>query len=311
MAWRTVLIQNASKLSLSKGQLKISNEEGDFTLPLEDIFILILESSHIILTSSLLSACQDNCIGVVTCDAGHMPNGILLPFHPHSRQTRISHLQIGWSETLRKRLWQKIIQAKIRNQAACLAALTDERQAARLQALAKKVASGDPENIEAQAARDYWPKLFGTRFRRNEPHIINSALNYSYAVLRAMIARSQVSYGLLPCFGLHHSNALNAFNLTDDVMEILRPTIDAHIYAIIHSDYFDPNAETLSVAHRQKLANIGALQVRYAGQIFTLTAVSDKLSAGLITAIETKSAMVFTTPEFITANHSLAGEHER
>ena len=310
MAWRTVLIQTASKLSLFKGQLKISNAEGDFTLPLEDIFVLILESPQITLSSSLLATCQDNSIGVITCDATHMPNGMLLPFHPHSRQPRVSHLQIGWSEALRKRLWQKIIQAKITNQAACLAAVTNPAQATRLQALATKVGSGDPANIEAQAARDYWPKLFGPRFRRHAPDIINAALNYSYAVLRAMIARSQVAYGLLPCFGLHHNSELNAFNLTDDVMEVLRPTVDAHIHAMVHTEHFDLAAETLSVQHRQHLATIGALQAHYAGQIFTLTTLADKLAATLVAAIEAKSAALFVAPEFMARCHNPAGEHE-
>ena len=123
MAWRTVLIQNAAKLSLAKGQLALRNAEGAFTLPLEDIYVLMLESPQITLSSSLLAACQSNGIAVMTCDDSHMPNGIMLPFLPHSRQSRISQLQTGWSEAFRKRVWQKIVQSKISNQAACLADL--------------------------------------------------------------------------------------------------------------------------------------------------------------------------------------------
>jgi len=135
LAWRTILIQNAAKLALAKGQVQINTEAGTFTLPLEDIAVLILESPKITLSSSLLSACQDNGVGVVTCGETHMPNGLLLPFHSHSRQTRVGMMQINWSEALQKRLWQKTVIAKITNQADCLKAARGSESANRLYAL--------------------------------------------------------------------------------------------------------------------------------------------------------------------------------
>lgn len=298
MAWRTILIQNAAKLALAKGQLQISTESGDFTLPLEDIAVLILESPQITLSSSLLSACQDNGIGVVTCGETHMPNGLLLPFHEHSRQTRVGMIQINWSEALQKRLWQKAVIAKITNQAECLKTARGEESARRLFALASKVNSGDPENIEAQAARDYWPKLFGPDFRRHGPDAINAALNYGYAILRAFIARSQVAYGLLPCFGFHHASELNAFNLTDDVMEVLRPSVDWHVFQFVKANQFSFEEAPLSIEHRQRLAKIGTIRALYSGQIHTVTTLADKLAEGLVAAIESKSSALFLTPEF-------------
>ena len=311
MAWRTVLIQNAAKLSLAKGQLALRNAEGAFTLPLEDIYVMMLESPQITLSSSLLAACQSNGIAVMTCDDSHMPNGIMLPFLPHSRQSRISQLQTGWSEAFRKRVWQKIVQSKISNQAACLADLVSPAAATRLQALTGKVGSGDPANIEAQAARDYWPRLFGPAFRRHAPDTTNAALNYAYAVLRAIIARAQVAYGLLPCFGLHHNGELNAFNLTDDVMEVARPTLDGYVRQLIQSAAINPADATLGTAQRQQLAAIGAQHMRYAGQVFTITALADKLAANLVTAIEAKSAALFITPDYLPVTTTDPTDHER
>jgi CRISPR-associated protein Cas1 len=299
------MIQNPAKLSLRKTQLNVSNDEGDFTLPLEDVTALVLESPQVTLTSSLLAACQENGVAVVTCDETHMPNGVLLPFHPHSRQSRVAQVQMSWSESLRKRLWQRIIQSKITNQADCLDQCVGATESIRLRALIGRVGSGDPDNIEAQAAREYWPRLFGKDFRRGEGGTINAALNYGYAVLRAFVARSQVSYGLLPAFGLHHSNELNAFNLTDDVMEVFRPFVDLQVFDLLKGGQIEPNALSLPASVRQTLASIGSRTCSYDGQIHTIANASDKMAAALVSAIEARTPALFVMP-----GHSPQGTNE-
>lgn len=96
-----------------------------------------------------------------------------------------------------------------------------------LRAMAERVRSGDPENLEAQAARKYWPMLFGPEFHRDrEAAGVNPMLNYGYAILRAMTARAVCAAGLHPTLGLHHHNKYNAFCLADDLMEPFRPLVD-------------------------------------------------------------------------------------
>jgi CRISPR-associated protein Cas1 len=96
-----------------------------------------------------------------------------------------------------------------------------------LRAMAERVRSGDPENVEAQAARKYWPMLFGPEFHRDrEAAGVNPMLNYGYAILRAMTARAVCAAGLHPTLGLHHHNKYNAFCLADDLMEPFRPLVD-------------------------------------------------------------------------------------
>ena len=56
------------------------------------------------------------------------------------------------SEPLKKRLWQAVIQRKIENQAAVLG-LTSPSEAAALREMTRWVRSGDPDNVEARAAR--------------------------------------------------------------------------------------------------------------------------------------------------------------
>lgn len=290
------MIQNPAKLNLSKGQLRLENDSGSYTLPVEDITALILESPQITLSSTLLSHCQDHGVAILTCDKAHMPNGILLPFQPHSRQSRVAHIQQSWSEPLRKRLWQNVVQAKIKNQASCLESVAGQAEAQRLYALADRVQSGDPDNIEAQAARDYWPRLMGSDFRRSGNDIINSALNYGYAVVRAFVARSQVAYGLIPAFGIHHNNELNAFNLTDDVMEVFRPFVDKIVYAMKIDGTLNISESNLPVETRQKLVNIGNILCLLDDETHTLANACDKMAAGLVSAIEGKSAALLRLP---------------
>ncbi len=291
------MIQNPANLSLSKGQVKLRNDDGEFTLPIEDITALILESPQITLSSTLLAACQDKGVAVITCDATHMPNGVLLPFQPHSRQSRVAHIQISASDSLKGRLWQNVIQAKVRNQAACLEQAYGKDSATRLRALAGRIKSGDPENVEAQAARDYWPRLMGQDFRRGANDPFNAALNYGYAIIRGYVSRSQVAYGLLPTFGIHHSNELNAFNLTDDLMEALRPFVDRKVWELKDRGTLTGTEEKLSKEIRAEIAEIGHTHVSIDGQIQTISNTCDKMAASLVNAYEGKSPALLCLPE--------------
>lgn len=118
--------------------------------------------------------------------------------------------------------------------------------------LIPRVGSGDPDNIEAQAARRYWSALFGESFTRDQARPgLNTLLNYGYAILRAATARALVSAGLYPALGLHHRNLENAFVLADDLMEPFRPLIDAHVF-----DHWRAHGAAVNTAAKQTLARL-------------------------------------------------------
>ncbi|CUH39981.1 CRISPR-associated endonuclease Cas1 [Jannaschia seosinensis] len=124
-----------------------------------------------------------------------------------------------------KQAWKKVVVAKIEMQAAALLSLG--KAAAPLRMMIRSVTSGDTTNIEAQAARYYWPHMMGPEFRRDAgAGGLNALLNYGYTVLRAATARAVVAAGLHPSIGLHHSNRCNAFALADDLMEPFRLLAD-------------------------------------------------------------------------------------
>ncbi|WP_210414015.1 type II CRISPR-associated endonuclease Cas1 [Luteithermobacter gelatinilyticus] len=295
MSWRTVLIQNRCSLSLKNAQLRCERNDGVVTIPVEDITVLILETAQATVTTSLLAALQDHNVAVITCDGRHMPNGLLLPFLPHSRLSEIAALQRDWSRPFRKRCWQRIVQAKIGNQADCLM-LTGQDTGTALRQMARRVDSGDTKNREAQAARDYWKRLMPPGFVRGAADFANAVLNYGYMVVRAAVARSLVSYGLLPCFGLHHDSNLNAYNLADDLLEPFRPFVDREVIRLVGD--MPPAGRELSRQDRQTLAALPTRQVLIDGEVQTLTNAADRVASSLVRALREKDSRLLHLPLF-------------
>lgn len=151
--------------------------------------------------------------------------------------------QIDISRPLQKRLWQQVIVQKIRNQALCLEYL-GLAGSAELVRMCKEVQSGDRTHVEAKAAAFYFRCLFGADFSRGEEHVINSALNYGYAIIRGIIARSIVCYGFEPSIGIFHHSELNGYNLADDLIEPFRPLVD--LYVALHYDYAESDSDLSS-----------------------------------------------------------------
>lgn len=230
MIKRTVEISRPAHLSLSRAQLVIKAKEGDaeLSVPIEDLGVLVLDDSGITHSSAALLACMKNNVAVVLCDERHLPAGLLQPFEGHTLFQKHLRDQLDASQPQRKQLWQRIIQAKLKAQAAVLEKHTGND--ANLGRLAAQVRSGDSDNLEALAARRYFSSLFGEAFIRN-PDLggINSALNYGYALLRAAVARSIVGSGMHPALGIWHKNQYNAYTLADDLMEPLRASADSLI----------------------------------------------------------------------------------
>ncbi|HHT9126825.1 MAG TPA: type II CRISPR-associated endonuclease Cas1 [Candidatus Brocadiia bacterium] len=240
MIKRTIEISNPARLSLKNQQMVVEREGFEpETVPIEDMGVLILNHPAISYTQGLLIACSENNVAMILCDRKHLPCAIVLPLESNNLHTRTIAEQIKITEPTRKRLWQVIIQAKIRAQAQVLQLATGDNRP--LPAYAKKVRSGDPENIEAQAAYIYWLKLFGHTFRRDPNGSgINSLLNYGYAVMRSAVARAIVSTGLHPSLGLHHHNQYNSFCLADDLIEPLRPVVDLKVYMLCKTPMVNP-----------------------------------------------------------------------
>lgn len=241
MIKRTLVFSHPAYLSMRRDQLVVSypdQKKESLTAPIEDIGLLLLEHSRITITHRLIGRLLENKTAIITCDEKHLPAGLILPMVGHTLQSQRFRDQLTMSLPLKKQLWQQTVQAKIINQANHLREW--DEQADKLEYWSRQVKSGDTNNHEALSAGYYWNLLFSdevdgfTRSRDGEPP--NNLLNYGYAILRAITARSLISSGLFPTIGIHHKSQYNAYCLADDIMEPYRIYVDAVVRQIVEMD---------------------------------------------------------------------------
>ena len=259
--------ESPARLSVRLDQLVVEMEQGSVSAPIDELAAVVVSHPAVTFTHPALAALAEAGVAVIVCDEKHSPVGMLMPLSGHHLQAERFDLQAHADLPLRKRLWKQIVHAKIGNQGKLLQLLTGADSG--LGEMAKTVHSGDPENIEAQAARRYWSALFGPGFvRQDEKHEQNAHLNYGYAVLRATVTRAICAAGLHPSLGLHHHNQYDAFCLASDLTEPFRPLVDrkvqewfaqhqppcpvdrlakAHLLTLAMERYDDPEGERRSL----------------------------------------------------------------
>ncbi len=228
MIKRTVEISGyKTYFHMAHGQLVVEREGSRVgQVPIEDIGLLVVDNPTASYSHLCVVRLLENGAAVILCGEDHLPAGLLTPIEGNSLQAERLRIQIEAPLPTRKRLWQQIVQAKIRHQAD-IAETTETKT--RLMQLRDSVKSGDPRNVEAQAARVHWAAWLGadSGFRRErDGPPPNSLLNYGYMVLRAAVARAVVGSGLHPSLGLQHHNRYNAYSLADDLLEPFRPLVD-------------------------------------------------------------------------------------
>jgi CRISPR-associated protein Cas1 len=265
-------------------------KEAVATIPIEDIGVVILDHQRIIITHALIDALMENNAALVTCNQTHHPSGLLLPLDVHHIQQERFTAQINGSVPLKKQLWQQTVKAKIANQAALLERLGKNN--AKLKMIESSVKSGDTSNAEGKASYHYWGTLFPEELnfsRKREGNPPNNLLNYGYAILRAMMARSLVGSGLLPTLGIHHTNKYNAFCLADDIMEPYRPFVDWIVYQIVMSgkDY-----EELTKDIKKELLALASMDICFEDEKSPLMVGMQRTTSSLARCFEGSSRKI-------------------
>ena len=231
MGYANIFIASPCRISVKNRQLVVQGEETR-RFALEDINSVMMESHECSVSSYALQALAAADAAVFVCDRAHMPCGVMLPYKGHYRQPLTLRQQLDAPRPLQKRLWQSIVVRKIENQAQCVEKCVGRSGGS--SGLAGRVMSGDSGNIEAVAAALHFRTLFGAGFsRKDEENGINALLNYAYAVVRGLIARTLAVYGFEVSLGIHHSNTFNAFNLADDLIEPFRPIADRMVFGLV------------------------------------------------------------------------------
>lgn len=267
MIKKTLCFSNRAHLCCRNRQIIIKIDDPatgkpqEHTRPIEDIGVIVIESEQVTLSSYLISALLENKVAIIICNDKHMPAGLMLPLVGNTEQSEKYDAQITASLPLKKQLWQQTIAMKIRNQGAVLKKVNN-LEIGNMLAWSSQVRSGDPDNLEGRAAAYYWRNLFGEDsgfVRRQEGDDPNGLLNYGYAILRAVIARSLVASGLIPTLGIHHSNKYNAYCLADDIMEPYRPYVDLMVVNLIRKFHLPPE---ISKETKKHLLTIPTIDVK-------------------------------------------------
>jgi CRISPR-associated protein Cas1 len=243
-----ISIERPAKLSIDIGRLEIKfidKDEKHYFAPF-DIAVLILAHTSILLSSAVSKELAIAGATVVYIGDNYMPVSIALPIGINIDGAKRPHLQAKYiNPNLTKPWWRQVIKSKILGQASVLEIFAKE-ESQRLIAIANKIIDGDDDNKEGQAAKFYWDIYFRAlnqrvlkREKQGAADIVNSSLNYAYAIIRSMIGRSLVSAGLCLNFGIGHSRKDNPFNLVEDFIEPFRFVADNVVFNIFSNNNYE------------------------------------------------------------------------
>ena len=294
MIKRTLYFGNAARLRMQQSQLVVEYPDSNETksVAIEDIGIVIIDHQQVSVTHGLMNALIGNNAAVLWCDSHHLPNGLVLPMSANHVFTEKLRFQLDASEPLKKQLWKQTVQMKINNQAKVLQ--LNGKNTDNMKYWIDSVGSGDPDNYEARAAAYYWKNIFedNAQFTRHRfGDAPNNLLNYGYAILRAVVARSLVASGCLPAVGIFHRNKYNAFCLADDIMEPYRPYVDVLVLKILdeEGDNFDGE---LTKEIKQQLLQVPVIDVMIEIEKSPLMVAMQRTTASLMKCFEGESRKI-------------------
>ena len=277
MSFRTIMITKQSSLNYKNRFLVVKQDIEEKYIHLSEIDTIIIDTPAVSISTYLLKELSNNKINIIFCDEKHNPFGELQSYYLSHNSPKKIMLQSKWDDKTKNLIWECIVKNKIRNQILMLKNIKSERWQL-LEEYFENVKNGDKTNREGHAAKVYFSELFGKNFVRHNNDIINSALNYGYAILLSSFNKEIVSNGYITQLGLNHKNEFNEFNLSCDFMEPFRIVIDRFIY-------FNPPTE-LTTEYKQKLVNILNENFFYDGKNYTLKDVIKKYVKNIFSTIE-------------------------
>ncbi len=236
MADKIISIESPCSLSVDTGRLKIQNNTTKSInyVAIVDISCLIVANSMCNITTASISAINENAGIVVFTNPNYLPTSLCFGSNINNIGANRAYLQAKHLNSLKnQKAWQQIIISKITGQALVLKQYNLDGYNT-LTSLLNYIELGDKTNIEAKSAKIYWENYFSlfdnneklNRTKQGATDIVNSCLNYGYTIMRAIIARSLASLGLIMHFGVGHYAKDNPFNLVEDFIEPYRYNID-------------------------------------------------------------------------------------
>lgn len=253
MIKQTLMFTSPVSLSLKDKQIVITFKDNKDTVtrPIEDVGFVVIENPMVSITVPLLNELADNNVAVIFCDKKMMPKTMLMTLDGNTTQQESYKYQLNASLPMKKNVWKQLVECKIKNQSLLLNKVGKDGGV--LKPYYLNVKSGDSDNREGAAAREYWRLLFDDGFKREREGLPpNGMLNYGYTILRAAVTRALIGSGLYPAFGVFHRNRYNAFPLADDIMEPYRPFVDEIVYHL----YYDGAVNELDSQTKRRLLRV-------------------------------------------------------
>lgn len=271
--------------------------KNEFFIPFDEVDYLIFDNEHSYFSKSVVSVCLQRNIGIIFCDAKHVPLTTITSEFGYYQRLKNLELQWNLSSKTKNRLWRKIVISKINNQATCINEWTKQKETVtNIILTGKQVTEGDSTNREAYASRLYFTALFGKDFRRGRfEDSINAGLNYGYAIIRAAIRKEIIYHGLEPSLGIHHCSSENPFNLSDDLIEPFRPFVDSFVYEKIYAT----GISDFQLAVKKELLKILFEKCVIDGKVYSLSDAIKIATESLLQSIKEDKVTPLLLPSFI------------
>lgn len=300
MSYRVLYIEKSNHLHLYLDNLKVETEKGDLLFPIGDVQILVIDNYKSSLTIPLINKLVDKNVCVIICGIDHLPKSYILPMNGHFSQSGNIKKQICWSDTIKGKLHQSIVQAKINNQIEILKKNNRNFEVIlKLVEFRKEVKFDDITNREGLAAKMYFRELYGESFIRFDDDVINAGLNYGYAIFRSLISSIIVAKGFLPNLGIFHIGKTNMFNLSDDIIEVFRPIVDDYVYQNLMDEIL------FKSQHRDELIQLTTKKIEFDKKYQTVANAINLYIEAILKVIETNDIEYFIFPYPFCINNDL------
>ena len=268
-----------------------------FEVPVSQVEAVHVLSQGVTLSTHLLHRLASENKAVLLADPSGRAHGCVLPV-PGGKAVQVRRAQARLLGTeLALDLAREVVGAKLQNQrrlllyyakypkggseGASLRALAQEvtLEAARLDDVA---GADDLFVVEASAARLYWRGVsqllqgrcaFAGRNKRGARDMVNSMLNYGYALLQGLVWRAIIAAGLDPAMGVLHTSRGESVGLVFDLMEEHRqPVVDRAVISWLRRGA----RPGLNKAGDLKMASRNKLVCRFEAQLDRETSVGGR-----------------------------------
>jgi CRISPR-associated protein Cas1 len=234
-------------LTCRDGQLVCTTDAGKKQVPLEDVAAIVITSFSARIHSHLFLEAARHGVSLIICER-FQPISLLLPAC-RSADTILTRRHLTLPEGIRRRLWEKTIDAKCANQLVIAERISPESKATRDLAVSSRARTA---RKEGGCAKLFWDSFStGLRVegftRGRKMGGLNDLLNYGYAVLLSTVLQKLYGFGLDPTVGISHAIRERSAPLAYDLMEPFRTCVDWRVYQWVkdrpHAEAFVVTAE--------------------------------------------------------------------